>query len=71
MRTQPAQGRFGLPPLAQDHKVIGVGHEPRAKALFKPELLPSQHKPAHVKIGQQWSSSPVGRFLPRDIPATS
>jgi hypothetical protein len=39
--------------FAQDHEVIGVGHEPRAKALFKPELLPSQHKPAHVKIGQQ------------------
>src|SRR5271157_5056047 len=52
--AQLAQSLFGLTPLAQDHEVIGVGHEPRAKALLKPELLPSQHKPAHVKISQQW-----------------
>ena len=52
--AQLVQGLFGLPPLAQDHEVIGVGHEPCAKALFKSKLLPSQHKPAHVKISQQW-----------------
>jgi len=29
--AQLAQGLFGLTPLAQDHEVIGVGHEPRWK----------------------------------------
>jgi DNA polymerase-4 len=38
---------------AQDHKVVGVGHEPRAKASLKPKHLPSQHEPAHVNIRQQ------------------
>jgi hypothetical protein len=44
---------FGLAPLAQDHEVVGVGHDPRAEALLQPELLPSPHEPAHVEIGQQ------------------
>ena len=47
---QSLQGRFGLAPSAQDHEVVGVGHEPRA---LKPEHLPSQHEPAHVNIRQQ------------------
>src|SRR5271154_398491 len=34
---QSLQGRFGLAPSAQDHEVVGVGPEPRAKASLKPE----------------------------------
>src|SRR5215831_13384130 len=41
-------------PSAQDHKVIRIIDEASAKALLKAELLPSQHKPAHVQIRQQW-----------------
>jgi len=33
--------------------IVSVGHDARAKASLQPELLPSQHKPAHVEIGQQ------------------
>jgi len=51
--AQSLQGLYGLPPPAQDHEVIGVGHDARAEILLQPELLPSQHKPAHVEIGQQ------------------
>jgi hypothetical protein len=29
-------------------------HEASAEASLQPELLPSQHEPAHVKIRQQW-----------------
>jgi hypothetical protein len=42
---------FALP--AQDHEVIGVGHDARAEASLQPEHLPSQHEPAHVEIRQQ------------------
>ena len=48
------QGLFGLALPAQDHEVVGVGHDPTAKAVLQPELLPPQHEPAHVQIGQQW-----------------
>ena len=48
------QGLFGLALPAQDHEIVGVGHDPAAKALLQPELLPPQHEPAHVQIGQQW-----------------
>jgi hypothetical protein len=41
-------------PSAQDHKVIRIIDEASAKALLKAELLPPQHKPAHVQIRQQW-----------------
>src|SRR5215831_10356431 len=41
-------------PSAQDHKVIRIIDEASAKALLKAELLPPQHKPAHVKVRQQW-----------------
>jgi len=37
---------------AQDHEVIGVIHDARAETVLQPELLPAQHKPAHVKIRQ-------------------
>ena len=49
-----AQRLFGLALPAQDHEIVGVGHDPAAKALLQPELLPPQHEPAHVQIGQQW-----------------
>ena len=35
-------------------EVVGVSNKATAKTLLKPKLLPSQHKPAHVKIRQQW-----------------
>ena len=37
-----------------DHEIVGIGHDPSAEALSQSELLPSQHKPAHVEICQQW-----------------
>src|SRR5208337_1963451 len=43
---QSLQGFFGLAPSAQDHEVVGVGHEPRAEGSLEPEHLPSQHEPA-------------------------
>ena len=42
------QCRFGFALSAQDHEVVGVGHEASAEASLKPEHLPSQHEPAHV-----------------------
>jgi hypothetical protein len=50
--AQMVQRRFGIAPAAQDHEVIGIGDKASAKALLKAELLPPQHKPAHVKICQ-------------------
>jgi hypothetical protein len=41
---------FGFALPAQDHEVVGIGHDARAEALLKPEHLPSQHEPADVKI---------------------
>jgi hypothetical protein len=52
--AQSLQGLFGLALPAQDHEIVGVSHDARAEASLQPELLPSQHKPAHVEIGQQW-----------------
>jgi hypothetical protein len=45
---------LGTAPSAQDYKVIRIIDEASAKALLKAELLPPQHKPAHVQIRQQW-----------------
>src|SRR5664280_1804380 len=50
---QSVQRRFGFAPPAQNHEVVRVGHDARAEASLQPELLPSQHKPAHVEIRQQ------------------
>src|SRR6202521_4758128 len=52
--AQSLQGLFGFAPPAQDHESVSVGHDPRAEASLQPEHLPSQHKPAHVEIRQQW-----------------
>src|SRR5216683_3826865 len=41
-------------PSAQDHKIVRIADEASAETLLKAELLPPQHKPAHVKIRQQW-----------------
>src|SRR5215203_3039008 len=40
--AQSLQGLFGLAPPAQDHEVVGVGHDARAEALLQPELLGSE-----------------------------
>ena len=43
--------------VGRDHRVFqdsAIIDEASAKALLKAELLPPQHKPAHVKICQQW-----------------
>ena len=42
------QRLFGFASPAQDHEVVRVGHDARAETSLKPELLPSQHEPAHV-----------------------
>src|ERR1700747_1230626 len=52
--AQAMQRRFGVAPPAQDHEVIGISDKASAKALLKAELLPPQHKPAHVDVRQQW-----------------
>ena len=44
---------FGVALPAQDHEVVGIGDEASAEAVLQPELLPPQHKPAHVDIRQQ------------------
>src|SRR3982074_2712049 len=50
--AQLLQRLVGFTLLAQDHEIIGVGHDTTAEALLKSELLPSQHEPAHVYIRQ-------------------
>src|SRR6476469_8678471 len=52
--AQSLQSIFGFAFPAQDHEIVGVGHDTPAKASLQPELLPSQHEPAHVNIRQQW-----------------
>src|SRR6266851_798577 len=52
--AQLLQRLFGFASPAQDHEVVGVGHDARAEALLQPKHLPSQHEPAHVEIRQQW-----------------
>src|SRR6266404_4458470 len=52
--AQLLQGFFGFASSAQDHEIVGVGHDARAEALLQPEHLPSQHEPAYVEIRQQW-----------------
>src|SRR5258707_15514984 len=50
--AQAMQRRFGAAPSAQDHKVVRIGDEPSAETVLKAELLPPQHKPAHVDVRQ-------------------
>src|ERR1700716_2622587 len=38
------QGLVGFALPAQDHEVVGIGHEATAEAALQPELLPSQHE---------------------------
>ena len=52
--AQSLQSLFGVAFSAQDHEIVGVGHDASAEALLQPEHLPSQHEPAHVQIRQQW-----------------
>jgi hypothetical protein len=47
------QRRFGVAPAAQDHEVIGIGDKASTETRLKAELLPPQHKPAHVDVRQQ------------------
>jgi len=50
--AQAMQRRFGVAPPAQDHEVIGIGDKASAETSLKAELLPPQHKPAHVDVRQ-------------------
>src|SRR6266436_1319327 len=50
--AQSLQLLFGIAFLAQDHEIVGIGHDTTAEALLQPELLPSQYEPAHVYIRQ-------------------
>ena len=52
--TQSRQGLVGFAPPAQDHEIVGIGHDASAEASLETEHLPSQHEPAHVEIRQQW-----------------
>jgi hypothetical protein len=51
--AQLLQRLIGFAPPAQDHEIVGVGHDARAEALLQSELLSSQYEPAHVYIRQQ------------------
>src|SRR6202165_533052 len=51
--AQLLQSLIGIAFLAQDHKIVGIGHDTTVEALLQSELLPSQHEPAHVYIRQQ------------------
>ena len=51
--AQLLQRLIGFAFLAQDNEIVGVGHDTTAEAALQPELLPSQHEPAHVNIRQQ------------------
>src|ERR1700745_645454 len=50
--AQAMQHRFGGGPPAQDHGVIGIDDKASAATSLKAELLPPQHKPAHVDVRQ-------------------
>src|SRR6516162_1286216 len=52
--AQVVQRLLCTAPSAQDHKIVGVSDEASAEASLKSQLLPPQHKPAHVQIRQQW-----------------
>src|SRR2546425_213768 len=51
--AQSLQGLSGLALPAQDHEIIGVGHDATAEASLQSELLPPQHEPPHIQISQQ------------------
>src|ERR1700745_2809977 len=46
------QRPFGVTSSAQKHEVVRIGHKASAETSLKAELLPPQHKPAHVQIRQ-------------------
>src|SRR5882724_8761484 len=52
--AQVVQRILRAAPSAQDHKIVRIGDEASAETLLQAELLPPQHKPAHVKVRQQW-----------------
>src|ERR1022692_1850984 len=51
--AQLLQCLIGFALLAQDHKIVGIGHDTTAEALLQSELLPSHYKPAHIYVRQQ------------------
>src|SRR6516225_255467 len=51
--AHPDQRLLGVAPCAQDHEIIRIGHDARAEALLKAELLPSQYEPPHIEICRQ------------------
>ena len=50
--AQMVQRRFGVALSAQDHEVVGIDDKASAEISLKAELLPPQHKPAHVDVRQ-------------------
>src|SRR5262249_41929582 len=52
--AQSRQSLFGFALTAQNYEIVGVSHDASAEASLQPEHLPSQHKPTHVQIRQQW-----------------
>src|SRR5258708_24715207 len=51
--AQSLPGLLGLALPAQDHEIVGIGHDATAEASLQPELLPSQHEPTHVQIDRK------------------
>ena len=47
--AQLLQRHIGVAFPAQDHEIVGVGHDTTAEASLQPELLPSQNEPAPCK----------------------
>ena len=52
--VQLLQRLIGVAFSAQDHEIVGVGHDTTAEASLQPKLLPSQNESAHVNIRHQW-----------------
>jgi hypothetical protein len=62
--TGPHSGSSSGPP-AQDHEVVGVGHDARAEAFLQPEHLPSQpFRDDHAPITPQPTSPPSNTWNP-------
>jgi hypothetical protein len=58
--AQSLQSLCGLAPPAQDHEVVGVGHDARAEASLQPELLPSQRDGRNLWSGPTEPVVPPG-----------
>src|ERR1700745_4308735 len=50
--AQVVQRCFSVAPSAQYHEISGIVDQASAEASLKAELLPAQHKPAHIEVRQ-------------------